>query len=683
MASMVIWTANIEAASPPDKPLPRCIDEHGAETGACPVVDPSLTGRVSGEFTAGGTVKIETVPTVPVCDYHRGYPPYPWTPSPCYSAVHPPQVVGCGVIDLLDGGTFKEMSCSRALYKDLFDMPSQPFTYVGKDGKAGCGDYGRYQTYVYGGAANVPGARWVERGPDELECNVTFNGSRPDGLYGPTWVKMRTGIDYAQNGDERRGSGRSSEFYVPIDGDMREGIVDVAVLVTADVTGSPGEQTVEITATVTNLGSEAADDVNFNITLPPELHFVSTSNPDCRYNSESGAFQGGGVICSFTLEAAGDSFGNDVQIVDAKARIINASDLKDRIEASARVADDVDASNNDDNAAVTPTFNSGSYGSTRAAMEALAPYFDYETTNFDKQCDVYMNEIFSRLEAIRDERPWLFDNLSYGRVTSGGYDVFNPKKKGTAGHVGVVVYEKGTNYHQTGIIIHGTPTWSPVDNDIESQQGTKGIGDHITTIEWTKNIFGFGTQGHGELYRTPDHRFPGYTTAELPLGCGFEGVYIDNGDEFERSANLKGCGVAARQGSCPVPPNAVIVRTESPVDLLLTNSRGERIEATGDEIVEQGMDNSLNTYAIPHADGSFGWFMVLPEDNYDIRLTGNANGPFKLTTVAFDDNGKPHIKEYEETTTIGETHAYRVIVPQGLCFPLVPPDGGVPVMICL
>ncbi len=43
----------------------------------------------------------------------------------------------------------------------------------------------------------------------------------------------------------------------------------------------------------------------------------------------------------------------------------------------------------------------------------------------------------------------------------------------------MVVYIKGTDYRRTGIVIHGTPTWSPSDLDIETNRGRQGVGNHI------------------------------------------------------------------------------------------------------------------------------------------------------------------------------------------------------------
>jgi len=216
-AAAAPWVA---AESPPGLPLPACTEENGVQQGACPLSNQYLTGSAGGSFSPGGTLTVVTAPTIPVCNEHSGYPPYAWNPGPCYSAVRQPAMSTCGYIDLADNNTFKETSCSSALYQNSSDAPYPLFTLEGPDGGY-CEAAGNYGTYIYGGPANVPGATWPEFGPSYLDCKVTFNGTRPDGLYGPTWVKVQVTIDKSEDGDQRTGYPERAEFFVAIDGDLR------------------------------------------------------------------------------------------------------------------------------------------------------------------------------------------------------------------------------------------------------------------------------------------------------------------------------------------------------------------------------------------------------------------------------------------------------------------------------
>src|SRR5690606_9682001 len=97
---------------------------------------------------------------------------------------------------------------------------------------------------------------------------------------------------------------------------------------------------------------------------------------------------------------------------------------------------------------------------TRQAMAVLDQHFDYRTEIRNSQCNVYRDDIYARFEQIRLEHPEVFENLSYGPITSGSYTTVLVGSE--AQHVGLVVYPKGTNYRETGIIIHGTPSVSPL-----------------------------------------------------------------------------------------------------------------------------------------------------------------------------------------------------------------------------
>lgn len=657
--------AAAEAASPPNMPLPSCVEVEGQQQGACPATSPDVTGEASGQFTTGGTVTITTIPTDGICVQHTGGVDNFWTPSPCFSAVRAPTIATCAVIDLSNDGVFRELPCGEALYMNPQNLPTPLFSMHRTDGSAVCGGAGDFQTYLFGGPANVSGARWSEFGPDRLDCEVTFNGPRPDGLYGPTWVKVNVGIDQAQNDGTHRRSGdpRNAQIYVPIDGDMRE-YVDVSVLATTTIEDNGDHLTATYTAMLTNLGNLPAEDVEVMFTLPKQVHFIkSASDGRC---GQPAPFVGGNVVCrNLNLAGTGSGTGSDTEFVDVVVRIINSSDLEPEAIIEATVADDTDLSNNTNSTLVRPTLRPGTILDTRQAMEALAPWFDYKTAPelLDQQCNVYMDDVFERLRAIHAQAPEVFENLSYGKITSGDYYWAPVENKLTrAGHVGVVVYLKGTDYHQTGIVIHGTPTWSPTDLDLDSQLGTMAAGDHVNPLPFAASALQQGTQGHGWYYRTPITNFPGSPIEEGTPGCGFEGMYPDNADEFEHPQRPS-CGRDLQPQTCPAFPDAVIVRTESPVEIIATNSRGQRVETLAGGILTQTLDSGIHSFASPHEDGTFGWTLVLPKDNYDIELLGTDEGPYKLMLTIFDENDEPPVKTVVEegTTRPDQINGYSLV----------------------
>ena len=107
-------------------------------------------------------------------------------------------------------------------------------------------------------------------------------------------------------------------------------------------------------------------------------------------------------------------------------------------------------------------------------------------------------------------------------------------------------------------------------------------------------------------------------------------------------------------------PDAVVVRTESPVEIQLTNSRAQRLETRGGRIPVQELGKDIFSYPTRHADGTYGWFMVLPKDNYDIKLVGTGQGSYKLTTVNFSANGDENATVYEGTTSNGQLNDYKI-----------------------
>ena len=225
IAACAVFVAPASAAMPPNLPLPPCETVDGKKTGACPRQTPEVSGSAAGRFFPNAPLDVYTDPQVPACNRWEKNGDQSWSPSPCYTGVDPVQVVGCGYIDLKTN-SFREVQCAAALYGPGVVPPAQLFAVKGVAGSGStCGGEANFNTYIYGGPAMTPpGSKWVEKGPTTLRCGVTFLGPRPNGLYGPTWVKLKATIDVAVTGRNTFSSGTptSSEFFVPIDGDLRD-----------------------------------------------------------------------------------------------------------------------------------------------------------------------------------------------------------------------------------------------------------------------------------------------------------------------------------------------------------------------------------------------------------------------------------------------------------------------------
>jgi hypothetical protein len=475
------------------------------------------------------------------------------------------------------------------------------------------------------------------------------------------------GIDKAENGDNRRGYPEYAEMFVPIDGDLREDVVDVSLLASHSLRRDGDAWIVTYSISLTNSGEKAADNVQLTASheippllsvsgeterksaLPDQLHVIGFSDGSCRRVTK---FTGGSLNCSgFELAATGDSLGRDVRIIDMEARIINVADLPP-LTFEVNAPGDIEESDNTDRVTVTVPLTAGSIEQTRQAMEVLRPHFNYSTDinylndEVDSSmftCNNYMNDIFARFERIRLDHPNVFSNLAYGPVTSGKYFTAGFQ----AGHVGIVVYPKGTDYRQTGIIVHGLPSpsplsWAPEKFDTQVSVFPLGEAPEPTRGTWTSLT--------GDYYRTPVSEFPGTPRPENQ-GCGFEGLYADNAGQFGRTKN---CGQPAVE-TCPVAPDAVTFTTESPVDLRITNPGGQRVETVANAIAVQELDTPIYSMAFPHTDGTYGWTIVLPTDDYEVELIGTGPGPYRFTMTRFEPDGEPTRTTIEGTAEAGRT----------------------------
>ena len=669
-----LWATSVSPAhaqsSPrpaPDMPLPPCVFVDGQWQGACPAESDYLSGSAVGRFSAGGTVTVWTDPVDEACDTWT-WRELLWSPSPCYNQVSAPRVVTCATIDLTDGERFRELSCPRALYLDTEALPNplfstrRPSGYEDWQGATTCGATPAFNVYFYGGPATQPDSLWRNRGPLALPCEMTFLGPRrPDGLYGPTWAKVEVGIRRIQSGDTGTfGSPVWAQFYIPINGDLRDS-VDVAVEAEGSVTEADwdnGRVLATYTATVSSEGSDDAENVRLTATFPTDLSIQDVSSNDCRISNGPPGYTGGSLPPGATFRAGGNVECNWATLaagssttVTITARILNATDLHalqeglipaehhpgvaeafryEGVGFVVRADEDSVDSNNESVVAVDIPFRSGSYDQTRAEMaRSLDQYFQYFGADFNQDCSHYKQQIINQLEAIHNVYPEALDNLSYGPITSGSYRILG--SFGGSGHVGVVIYTKGTNFRETGIIVHGTPWPNPILNYVSEHgnglpAGGSGLG---------------ATSMNGSYLITHANQYPGFPMAEGPERKFFEGQFIDNGSEFVAGGGTPpATGAWPMEGlTCPFAPDAVVVGTESPVELVITNSQGQQIETDRGALVAQELDATIFAASFPHEDGTFAWALSLPVDTYNVQLRGVAEGSYELRLTTFDGAG--------------------------------------------
>jgi hypothetical protein len=213
---------------------------------------------------------------------------------------------------------------------------------------------------------------------------------------------------------------------------------------------------------------------------------------------------------------------------------------------------------------------------------------------------------------------------------------------------------KGTDFRRTGIVISGTPTPSPLN--LTSEIGPKDPGGGFGVGGWTAR--------NGLYLRTPANKFPGTPQQESQGLDGFEGKYPGNVTEFTFGAVMPDAPVASDPMTCPLAPDAVTITTESPVEIIATNSKGERVETKDGAIAAQQVGSGIHSMAFPHEDGTFAWTLVLPVDDYDVKLVGTRTGPYKLILTTFGPDGTPTDKVTEGFTSPGQTDDYVLEAPE-------------------
>lgn len=653
------------AATPaPQMPLPACVDGQGA----CGKLNPLVIGTAPGRLTAGSSLLMATVPTGPVCDNMDGYD-YIWMPNACYAGVHKPVIVTCAYIDLKDM-KFKELNCQSALYKVASQAPAPLFTLkrpagnTDYGGSTACGADADYETFAYGGPFTIKESIWVNRGDRARFCELTMGAKRPDGLYGPTWAKVRVGISYGEDGIGRSGRAETSEFYIPIDGDLRESGPDVSVTTTTSLdesTRALGDSFATYRVTLTNRGDKRAENFLLEVVLPDQL-LLQKPAPDSCILLDNGAdftLPGANFPCKLNL-AAGSAV-----TLSFTARITNTADLEP-VSFEAIVDSDLNANDNRSEATVQPTLDASSLSATMDEMSILRSYNPdlyvnaptaIVNTGNGEACNTYQLNFWERLEAIRAAHPEAFDRLSYGRITSqpAGYQPGDS----TSGHYGVVIYLKGTNYHETGVVVHGTAGPSRYPFQPETIVGNRDI-DVPGLLDPA------GTTMSGKFNRTPIASFQGSPRQEL-YGIGFEG-------------NYPATAAPATSGpSCPFAPNATVVGTQSPVEIHLRNPLGQRVQTLNGKVVVQELPMDIHSYAIPHGDGTYAWDLILPRDDYEVTLVGTGDGPYKLTLTTYQD-GQPVERVTDGVARPGVTENFTVqdkpAAPPGPGAPPTAPPGG-------
>ena len=198
----------------PSMPLPPCDPVTGS--GGC-VRSQDMSVGVSGQVSDVGSTLMVSGSGLPACvmlyDYEATQ-----TPDPCHTSVGT-SVTGCLVVDLWadtsGAGAFASGGGCGVTFAESAE------TSAGT--RNSCDGSGNFGTYIYGGPANVAGARWSERSAGlEANCTLTVTGMPSGALSGPAWVRIsRVASGWSDYYGARESVSGVADAWVPVQVDVR------------------------------------------------------------------------------------------------------------------------------------------------------------------------------------------------------------------------------------------------------------------------------------------------------------------------------------------------------------------------------------------------------------------------------------------------------------------------------
>ena len=203
----------------PEDPLPTCTEVGGQPFGACPGPNGTVSITASGTFGAdGATVPVKAVTTLPPCN--NWFQRTVWSPSPCWrnatighgspvTLTEEGDLVPAGSIHTPQSGGSYEIT-ERSIYTRLYTGDTWEVQRCS-------GTRSNFDTYAYGG--HQQDAPWVEISGRALECDLTYEGDRPNELKGATWIPVTVSLDVVGNSPYRGPT--SATTWVRLSGDMQ------------------------------------------------------------------------------------------------------------------------------------------------------------------------------------------------------------------------------------------------------------------------------------------------------------------------------------------------------------------------------------------------------------------------------------------------------------------------------
>jgi hypothetical protein len=232
----------------------------------------------------------------------------------------------------------------------------------------------------------------------------------------------------------------------------------------------------------------------------------------------------------------------------------------------------------------------------------------------DWACGGYQGKVLDFLDALKSdpETCTLLNGFKYGPIQA---------YKG--GHQAVVIYPINTDWRKTGTVLDPWPNQKP---------------EIFTAPEWNK-----------KFWWTME---PSWTWEDHPWV-----------QEQSKLAEIK---IPKSIPPAITPAYGVYVR--SPVDVLITDSKGQRIGRLPDGSLVFEVP-AISFYNYEKDDGTQGWFFELPADKYQVDITGTGTGTFQLIV------GKEGvIQNYGNQPITAKAKARITLDPEIVTSPLILPD---------
>ena len=222
-----------------------------------------------------------------------------------------------------------------------------------------------------------------------------------------------------------------------------------------------------------------------------------------------------------------------------------------------------------------------------------------------RTCGSYQNYVMDFLDRVRTSTdPEVRSMLN-------GYD-YGPIQTNGGGHVAVVVFPSGTDWHDTGMVFDPWPTQKPMTYDIDY---------------WFLSL---GLYAYSGYYPEPS-----YGSENLyPHLTGKPSSYPAQSDLDRNLAQ---------------PVNQILV-INSPVTVMITMEDGREVGIMPNEAGFNEAPMDVSFYALPKEDGNHSWFFFLPDQAADVTVYGQDEGTVHIALVSDDQivsYGPQHIYQSE------------------------------------